>query len=148
MILLFVITYILNISFAHFFTYPPQFFLLFVIIASYKYNKHIGTSLLILFTGYLTDIFIYSSYPVYTFFYFSIFLIINKKLKDIIVFNLLNLTISLVTTIFIEYIYLLVLVYIFSIGIKLSILSFFAELGILIFSSALYIFIFKNRSKR
>jgi rod shape-determining protein MreD len=70
----------------------PELFLITTILLSYK--KGINQSNLrfyVLFSGYVSDVFYFTNYPIYTFSYFVMYLIVFNKLKDFIVFDFFNL---------------------------------------------------------
>lgn len=70
----------------------PELFLLSIILLSYKKNINKNYfRVYVLIAGYFTDVFYYANYPVYTFSYFLIYLILFYKIKEYIVFDFINL---------------------------------------------------------
>lgn len=70
----------------------PELFLLSIILLAYKKNINKNYfRIYVLISGFFTDVFYYANYPVYTFTYFIIYLIVFYKIKEYIVFDFINL---------------------------------------------------------
>lgn len=96
MILIFLTSFLLLIVLSYFFEVIPQLFLINIIFIGFINSKSITIRLFVLLIGFLSDLFFFSNYYIYTLYYFLVYLIIQHVLKTYFILEYHNLTIFLI----------------------------------------------------
>ncbi len=85
MIKLFLALYLLLIILSYFFNNLPNLFFILLIFIAYRYPKNWGTSFLVIFIGFFSDVFFEHHYPVLMLYNYLTFLILHQSVKHFLI---------------------------------------------------------------
>ncbi len=147
MIIIFLTSFLLLIVLSYFFEIIPQLFLINVIFIGFINSKSITIRLFVLLIGFLSDLFFFSNYYIYTLYYFLVYLIIHHALKTYFILEYHNLTVFLIIFITLQKVFFFFIYYALLIENLLPNVfpDFFIEMFFTIAVGLIYLKIFKKR---